>query len=67
MKFRRVLAEKMLGEVPEGGFRCRYLVRFRRVLVQMLCEIPKGQRVPSFFFNGISTYILWHKCYFFVA
>ena len=55
-------------EVPEGsvsetlwgsgGFwRRRCLVRFWRVLVQMLCEIPKG----SDFFNGISTiYIeLW--------
>ena len=60
MKLRRVLAEKMLGEVPEGGFRCRYLVRFRRVLVQMLCEIPKGSEF--FFFNGIRTYFLWHKC-----
>ena len=45
--FRKVLAEKMLGEVP---FRCRNIVRFRRVLVQMLCEIPKGSDV----FNGTS-------------
>ena len=32
-------------------FRCRYLVRFRRVLVQMLCKIPKSSDV----FFGIST------------
>ena len=51
MRLRRVLAEKVLGEVPEGS-RCRYLVRFRRVLVQMLCEIPKGSNV---FFYGIGT------------
>ena len=38
----------LLGEDAwwgSGGFRCRYLVRFRRVLVQMLCEIPKGSDV----------------------
>ena len=29
----------------------QYLVRFRRVLVQMLCEIPKGSDV----FYGINT------------
>ena len=29
MRFRRVLAEKMLGEVPE-------------VLVQIPCEVPEG-------------------------
>ena len=38
------------GEVPEGSG-ADSLVRFRRVLVQMLCESPKG----SDFFNGIST------------
>ena len=32
MRSRRVLAEKMLGEV----------VRFRRVLVQRPCEVPEG-------------------------
>ena len=37
----RFWQRRWLSEVPEG-FRCRYLVRFRRVLVQMLCEIPKG-------------------------
>ena len=55
-------------EVPEGfgredawwgsgGFRCRYLARFRRVLVQMLCEIPKSSNS----FHGVSTKILWHQ------
>ena len=35
---------KMRGEVPEcsGGFRGRYLVRFRKVLVQRPCEVPEG-------------------------
>ena len=43
------------GEVPEGsgadsrlgsgGFRCRYSVRFRKVRVQMLCEVPEGSDV----------------------
>ena len=41
------------GEVLEGsgsgGFRCRYLLRFQKVRVQMLSEIPKG----SYVFNGI--------------
>ena len=36
MRFRRVLAEKMLGEVPEGS------VRFQRVPVQIPCEVPEG-------------------------
>ena len=32
---------KMRGEVP-GGFRGRYLVRFRKVPVQIPCEVPEG-------------------------
>ena len=35
-----------------GGFRCRYSVRFRKVRVQMLCEVPEGSDV----FNGINFY-----------
>ena len=53
MRFRRVLAEKMLGEVPESSgadtlsgsrrFRCRDLVRFRRVLAEkMLGEVQES-------------------------
>ena len=48
MRFRRVLAEKMLGEVPEGSGADTL---FRRVLVQTFCEIPKGSDV----FYCIST------------
>ena len=38
---------KIPAEAPEGscgsrGFRCRYLVRFRRVPVQRPCEVPEG-------------------------
>ena len=35
-----------------GGFRCRYSVRFRKVRVQMLCEVPEGSDV----FDGINFY-----------
>ena len=55
-RFRRVPAGygavQMADEVPEGsgtdsrqgsgGFRCRWLIRFRRVLVQMADEVPEG-------------------------
>ena len=60
VRFRRVLAEKMLGGVPEGSGADTLwiLVRFRRVLVQMLCGIPKGSDV---FMAYVSTYFLWHK------
>ena len=61
VRFRRVPGQRPC-EVPEGfggedawcgsgGFQCRYLMRFRRVLVQMLYEIPKGSEI----LNGIST------------
>ena len=35
---------QVLGKVPEGsgGFRCRYLLRFRRVPVQIAGEVPEG-------------------------
>ena len=46
-----------------GKFRCRDLVRFRRVLLQMLCEIPKGSDV----FYGISTSFLRQKRLIFMA
>ena len=42
-------ADSRLGS---GGFRCRYSVRFRKVRVQMLCEVPEGSDV----FNGINFY-----------
>ena len=30
-----------------GGFRCRWLMRFRRVLVQMADEVPEGSGTHS--------------------
>ena len=55
MRFGKVPVQRPC-EVPEvfGGENawCRYLVRFRRVLVQMLCEIAKGS---VFLFFGISN------------
>ena len=33
---------KMRGEVPEGSGADIYLVRFRKVPVQRLCEVPEG-------------------------
>jgi len=38
-RFRRVLEQRVL--YSSGGFRCRYLVKFRRVPVQIPCEVPE--------------------------
>ena len=38
-----------------GGFWCRYSVRFWKVRVQMLCEVPQDSDV----FNGIGIYVFF--------
>ena len=57
MRFRRVWAEKMLGEVPEGSGADTLLGS--RGFWQMLCEIPKGSDMFRCF--------LWHKHLIFMA
>ena len=53
-RFRRVLEQRVL--YSSGGFRCRYLVKFRRVPVQIPCEVPEVSGAATWWGSGGSRW-----------